>query len=161
MATAQQPDNAAGALAEIGRRQSQVIEAVLVPGWYWWAVGAAMVVIGAAADYRHTLVLAVAIPVAVIAIVALTGAMILGAYRQVRIRDTELLGGRGAIAIVSMVGLIVGLTLGVGFGLRALGSPAPATIATAVGAAALTVGGPPLMRCLRRIMHGRRAGAGA
>jgi hypothetical protein len=161
MTAAQQPENAASALAEIGRRQSQVIEAVLVPGWYWVAVGAAMVVIGAAADYRHTVVLAVAIPVAVVAIVSLTGAMIFGAYRRVRVRDTELLGGRGAVAIVSLVGLIVGLTLGVGFGLRALGSPAPATIATTVGAAALAVGGPLLMRRLRRIMHGRLAGAGA
>jgi hypothetical protein len=161
MTAAQQPDNAASALAEIGRRQSQVIEAVLVPGWYWLAVGAAMVVIGAAADYRHTVVLAVAIPVAVVAIAALTGAMIFGFYRRVRIRDTELLGGRGAVAIVSLVGLIVGLTLGVGFGLRALGSPAPATIATTVGAAALAVGGPLLMRLLRRVMHGRRVGAGA
>ncbi len=138
MTTAQQPDNAASALAEIGWRQSQVIEAVLVPGWYWWAVGAAMVVIGAAADYRHTLILAVAIPVAVVAIVGLTGTMIFGAYRRVRVRDAELLGGRGAI-----------------------GSPAPATMATTVGAVALAAGGPLLMRRLRRIMHSRRAGAGA
>ena len=161
MTAAQQPDNAAAALAEIGRRQTQVIEAVLVPGWYWWAVGAAMVVIGAAADYRHTVVLAVAIPVAALVIAGLTGAMIFGAYRRVRVRDTDLLGGRGAVAIVGLVGLVVGLTLGVGFGLRALGSPAPATIATAVGAVVLAAGGPLLMRRLRRIMLGRRAGAGA
>jgi len=120
-----------------------------------------MVVIGAAADYRRTIVLAVAIPVAVIAIVAMTGGMISGAHRRVRVRDAELLGGSGAVAIVSLVGLIVALTLGVGFGLRALGSPAPATIATTVGAAALVAGGPLLMRRLRRIMLGRRAGAGA
>jgi len=138
-----------------------VIEAVLVPRWYWWAVGAAMIVIGAAVDYRHTVVLAVAIPVAVIAIVTLTGGMIFGAYRHVRVRDAELLGGRGAVAIVGLVGLVMALTLGVGFGLRALGSHAPATIATVVGAAALVIGGPLLMRRLRQIMLGHRAGAGS
>src|SRR5215469_1101753 len=41
---------AAAALAEIQRRQDHVIKAVLVPGWYWWAMAAGMVAIGAARD---------------------------------------------------------------------------------------------------------------
>ena len=34
---------AAAELAEIQRRQEQVIKAVLVPVWYWWALAAAIV----------------------------------------------------------------------------------------------------------------------
>lgn len=44
----------------------------------------------------------------------------------------------GALLIVGFVWLVVGLTLGIGFGLRAAGSPVPATIATVIGGVALT-----------------------
>jgi hypothetical protein len=70
-----QPDEAAGALADIRQRQGRVIDAVLVPHWYWWAVAAGMVAIGAAADTRRAPVLAVVIPVAAAVIAILTGAM--------------------------------------------------------------------------------------
>jgi len=55
--------------------------------------------------------------------------------------------------------VVVGLTLGIGFGLRAAGSPVPATIATVIGGAALASGGPVLLRRLRAIMLGNRAGS--
>jgi len=152
-----QPEEAASALAGIRRQQEKVIDAVLVPRWYWSAVGTAMVAIGAAADSRRTVVLAVVIPVAVVAIVAMTGAMIFGAYRGAQV-GSELLGERGALSIVLFVWLVVGLTLGIGFGLRAAGAPWPATIATAIGGAALAYGGPWLMRRLRAVMLGNRAG---
>lgn len=155
------PDDAASALADIQRRQGQVIDAVLVPGWYWWIVAAAMVIIGAAVDYRHLVVLAVAIPAAILVLVLPTGGMIVGAYRHVRVRDSALLGGHGAVAIVGLVWLVVALTLAVAFGLRAAGLQAPATIGTVVGGAALVIAGPQLMRYLRRIMLAHRAGTGS
>ena len=126
-----QPEEAASALAGIRRQQEQVINAVLVPAWYWAAVGVFMVAIGAAVDSRRTVVLAVVIPVAVIALVAMTGVMIFGAYRGAQV-GSELLGERGAVYIIGFVWLVVGLTLGCAFGLRAVGAPWPATIATAL-----------------------------
>jgi hypothetical protein len=152
------PDEAAAALAEIGQQQEKAIEAVLVPVWYWWVVAAGMVAIGAAVDTHSAAVLAVVLPIAVLVIAGLTAAMIFGTYRRVRVRDRELLGDRGALAIVGFTWLIVGLTLGLAFGLRAAGVPRPATIATVAGGAALVTGGPLLMRALRRIMLGNRAG---
>jgi hypothetical protein len=152
-----QPDDAASALAEIGRRQAQVIDAVLVPVWYWWIVAAGMVGVGAAADDRQP----AGIVVAAVVIAALTVWMMLGAYHRVRVRDADLLGGAGALLIVGTVWLIVGLTIGAAFALRALGSPTPGTIATACGGAALIACGPRLMRRLRQIMMSRRAGTGA
>ena len=150
-------DEAVSALAEIGRQQEKVITAVLVPAWYWAVVACGMVAIGAAADSRTRVILAVVIPAAVIVIVALTVAMIVGAYRRVQVRGQDLLGDRGALAIVGFA--IDGLSLGTAFGLRAAGSPLPGTIGTAVGGAALLVGGPLLMNRLRRVMLANRAGS--
>lgn len=153
-----QPEQATSALAEIGLRQERVIDAALVPGWYWWTVAVAMVAIGAAADTKSGLVLGIVIPVAALVIAGLTVSMIFGVGRGARVRSSELLGDRGALAIVGFVWLIVAVTLGLGFGLRALGAPAPATIATVIGGAALVACGPVLMRRLRQIMLGNRSG---
>jgi hypothetical protein len=153
-----QPEEAANALAEIRQRQEQVINAVLVPNWYWWAVAAAMVAIGGAVDSRHAAVLAVVIPIAAAFIAILTGAMIFGAYRRAQVRGSELLRGRGAVAIVGFVWLVVALTLGIGFALRAAGTQLPSTIATVIGGVAIAAGGPFLMRSLRQIMLGNRTG---
>ena len=155
-----QPEEAASALAEIRQRQQQVIDAVLVPQWYWGAVAIAMVAIGAATDTRHAAVLAVVIPIAAAFITILTGAMIFGAYRQTQVRSNEMLRGRGAAAIVAFVWLTAGVTLSIEFGLRAAGTHLPATIATAVGGVIILVGGPFLMRFLRKVMLGNRAGSG-
>jgi hypothetical protein len=152
------PDEASSALANIRARQEQVISAVRIPTWYWWAVAIGMVVIGAAADTRKPVVLAVVIPLAALAIAAVTGAMIFGIWRGAQVRSGELLGGPGALLIVGFVWLIVGLTLGIAFGLRAAGTPDPATIATAVGGLTLALSGPALNRRLSRIMLANRAG---
>src|SRR5260221_4232937 len=121
------PDEAADSLAEVRRRHRQLIDAVLIPGWYWWVVAAAMLAIGLATDTRRSVVLAIVIPIAVAVIATLTVGMIFG-----------------AASIVGFVWLVVGLTLGSGFALGAAGSSAPATIATVIGGAALLIGGPGL-----------------
>jgi hypothetical protein len=67
---------AAAERAEIQRRQGQAIKAALVPVWYWWAMAAGIVAIGAARDSGDLLVQAVTIPRAVLVMVVLTGVMI-------------------------------------------------------------------------------------
>ena len=152
------PDEASAALADIQSRQEQVIRAALIPNWYWWAVAVGMVAIGAAVDTKRPVVLGVVIPVAALCIAGLTVAMIVGAGRGARIKSDELLGPKGALLIVGFDWLIVGVTLGLGFGLRAAGTPEPATIATAVGGLLLGLTGPALGRELNKIMLGNRAG---
>jgi len=154
------PEQANSALAEISRRQEHVIDTMLMPAWYWWSVAAACVAIGAAVDSNDTVVRAVVFPVAIGVIVVLTVAMIFGRYRRARVRSNELLGGFGALAIVGTVWLVVGVTIGTGFGLRAAGAPIPATIATIVGGGILLAVGPVLRRILRRVMLANLSGAG-
>ena len=154
-----QPEEAATALAEVQRRQRQVIDSATVPVWYWWVVAAAMIAIGAAVDSRSDVVFGVTIGCSVVVLVALTGAMIFGLPGRARVRSNDLLGPRGALAIVGYVWLIVGLTLGAGFALRAARASAPATIATVIGGVAMLATGPLLSRWLRRTMLANRAGA--
>jgi hypothetical protein len=66
-----QPDEAASSLAEVRRPQQHLIDAVMVPAWYWWIVAVAMIAIGLAVDTRRPVVLAVVIPVAVAVLAAL------------------------------------------------------------------------------------------
>ena len=63
------PREAAQSLADIGNRQASVIDAMLVPYWYWWTVAALTVVLGVAVDthYQVLLVLTVAVYVVLVA----------------------------------------------------------------------------------------------
>lgn len=151
-------DEAAQALAEIQRRQQQVIDQATVPGWYWWSVGALMVVLAAGVDTRTPAALGGAVAVFVVGLLSATGVVVRSQFLQARLRD-GLLDGRAVVAILGFVALIVGCTLGLAFGLRAAGVHYPATLACLAGGIALGLGGPVLMRALRRIMLGNRAGS--
>ena len=145
------------ALEEIRRRQAQVIQAVDVPGWYWPIVGVSMLGLAAAVDTRRPVTVALASVLFALLVAGISLWVCLRAYRRAQWRK-ELLGSRGPAMIVGFVWLVVGLTLGSAFTLRAASVPHPATLATALGAVVLTVGGPRLMRNLHRIMLGNRVG---
>lgn len=143
--------DAASELAEINRRQVGVIEAVLVPGWYWWVVGLLVVPIGVVVDsHQRTATAVVAVLVALV-IAGLSVWMIGGAYPGARIHPATL-GAAGTRYIVRFVWLVVGVSLVVAFGLQAAGIGYPATIGTALAAVMLIAGGPILMSRLRRSM---------
>jgi hypothetical protein len=151
------PGEAADALAAIRKQQQQVIDRAAAPAWYWWAVGALMVVLALGVDTRTDLALGITIPVFVVGILAATGAAVRSQFRDARVHG-GLLDGRGVMAILVFVWLIVGCTIGIAFALRAAGVSYPATIACAVGGLAMGLAGPLLSRQLRRIMLGNRAG---
>ena len=62
--------------------------------------------------------------------------------------------------IVGFVWLIIAVTLGLGFGLRAAHVLEPATIATAAGGLLLALSGPAVTRRLNQVMLSNRTGAG-
>ena len=149
------PRAAARSLADIGNRQAQVIEAVLVPPWYWWLVAVLTVGLGVVVDTHHPVLVALAAAVYAVLVAGTTGWMIVGRQRA-RV-SRALLGERGVVAIVGFVGLLVGASLGVGFGLRHASVGHPATLACLVCALGVSAGGPALMRYLRHTMLQRRA----
>jgi len=152
------PAEAAQALADIQLRQQQVIDLATIPAWYWWAVGALMVVLAVGVDSHSPVVLGLTIPVFVIGMLAATGWVVGRAFRHAQIRN-RLIDGRGVVAILGFVALIVAGTIGFAFGLRAAGSGHPATLACVAGGLVMGLGGPVLMRRLRAIMLSNRTGA--
>jgi hypothetical protein len=100
---------AAAELAEIQRRQGQVIKAVLVPVWYWWTMAAGIVAIGAARDSGDLAVQAITIPLAVLVMAVLTGATIPAVRRRVQVHSATQPGARGGAAIFGMIVLVDGI----------------------------------------------------
>ena len=145
---------AAGELEAIKRSQAGVIDAVLVPRWYWWVVGILLVPLGVAADSHQRVATAVIAVVVALIIAAVSVAMITGAYRGARIHPATL-GTAGALYIAGFVFLVVGASLVVAFSIQAAKGPFPGTSGTLVAAGLLIVGGPILMSSLRRSMAGR------
>jgi hypothetical protein len=143
---------AAAELAEIQRQQGQVIEAVLVPGWYWWAMAAGLVAIGAARDSGNLVVQAITIPLAALVMAVLTGVMIPAVRRRVQVHSATQPGARAAAAIFGLIVLVDGAIVGTAAGLAAAGFSYPGTIGCAAGAAVLVIAGPLVNRYLRRLM---------
>ena len=143
---------AAAALAEIQQRQEHVIKTTLVPGWYWWVMAAAIVAIGAARDSGDPLVEATIIPIAVLVMAGLIVATIPGVRRRVRVHNATQPGARAAPAIIGLIVLVDGVTIGTAASLHASRVPYPITIGCAAGAAVLVIAGPLLNRYARRLM---------
>jgi len=142
---------AAAELAEIQRRQEQVINAVLVPVWFWWVIAAAIVAIGAARDSGDLVVQAITIPLAVLVMAVLTGAMIPEVRRRVQVH-TPPTHGRTVAAIFGMIVLVDAVIVGTAASLAAAGDSHPATIGCAAGAAVLVIVGPLVNQYVRRLM---------
>lgn len=152
-----QPDEAARALAEIGKRQEQVIRLTAIPHWFWWAIGALMAGFSIAVESKRPVAIAVATIAFVLGIVATTGYVAVGGWQRAQVRN-KLLGPGGVLAIVTFVALVVGGSLAVAFGSQAAGFDHPGGLGSTVGAVLMVIGGPLLTRRLHRIMLANRAG---
>jgi hypothetical protein len=152
------PAEAAQALADIQLRQQQVIDLAMIPAWYWWAVGALMVVLAVGVDSHSPVAIGLTVPVFVLGILAATGWVVGHAFRHAQIRN-GMIDARGVATILGFVALIVVGTIGLAFWLRAAGAGHPATLACVAGGLVMGLGGPVLMRRLRVIMLGNRTGA--
>lgn len=145
--------------AASGTRQTQVIDALRVPPWYWWLVAALTVGLGAVVDRlvdtHHPALLALAAPLYAVLVAGTTGWLIVGRHRARG--SSVLLGEWGVVALVGFVWLLIGVSLGVGFGLRTAGVGQPATLACLVCALGLIAGGPALLRYVRHTRRTRRA----
>ena len=143
-------------LAEIRRRREQVIRAVLVPVWYWWAMAAGMVAIGAARDTGDLTVEAITIPLAALVMAVLTGALSTPAVRRrVRLHSATQPGARGAAAVLGLILLVDAVTLGTAASVAAAHLRYPGTIGCAAGAAVLVIAGTLVNRYLGRLMLGQ------
>jgi hypothetical protein len=143
---------AAAELAEIQRRQQQVINAALVPVWYWWVMAAALVAMGAARDSHDRVVLAITIPLAALTMAVLIIATIPGVRRRVRVHGAVIPAAQAGVPIPGLILLVNGVTIAASASLAAHHVPHPLTVGCAAGAAAFVIAGPVLNRYFGRLM---------
>ena len=151
MTNAIEPGDAGTALGEIRRRQDQVIDAAIVPSWYWWAVAAASVGLGVVVDGRSAIAIGAAAVAYAIGVTGLSLWVGLGGARRVKVNE-RLLGAEGAGLIVGFVGIVVAGTIGLALALQTVGVAQAGMLSTIACGAALVVGGPRLMGRLRTVM---------
>jgi hypothetical protein len=147
--------DAAADLAEIQRRQEDVIKTALVPARYWWVIAAALVAVGAARDSHKAVVLFITIPLAVLAIAAVVLSRLPEVRRGVKVNRAARPGAAGGAMLTILILLAVIVTLALALSLTPHHVPHPLTISYAAGGAVLVIGGPPLNRYLRRLMLSR------
>jgi predicted membrane protein len=150
--TRPQPDEAAAALEASRRHQDRVVAAVTIPWWYWLAVAALVLAVGIAVDSQRPLAIATAVVALVLIVGGLSAWLIFGGWGRPQVHRS-LLGQRGALAIDSLVAIVVISALAIGFTLQAIGVHIAATIATAVAAIELMTLGPLLNRRLTHEMQ--------
>jgi hypothetical protein len=149
--------DAAAGLAEIQRRQEDVIKTALVPAWCWWVIAAALVAIGAARDSHKAVVLAITIPLAVLAIAATVIARIPEVRRGAKVNRASRPGAAGGAMLTVLIVLAIVVTLALALSLTPHHVPHPLTISYAAGGAVLVIGGPLLNRYLARLMLSKAA----
>lgn len=157
MANEVRPDEATVALAEIARRRQQVVTLTIIPTWFWWAIAVLMLGLAVAAETRRPVVVGIATAVFVLGVLGVTGRLVLGIVRRAQPRN-DLLGPAGVLAILGFVAAILAVSLPTSFALDAAGFRYPATVGILFGGVCMVIGGPLLMRYLRRRMLADRAG---
>lgn len=157
MANEVRPDEAAGALTEIARRRAQVVTLTIIPTWFWWTTAVLMVGLSVAVETRRPLVIGIATAAFVVGILIVTGRLVLGIVGRAQPRN-DLLRPTGVLAILGFVAGILAVSLPTSFALKATGVRYPATAGILLAGVLMVVGGPLLMRYLRRLMLDNRAG---
>ena len=157
MANEVRPDEAVGALTEIARRRAQVVTLTIIPTWFWWATAVLMVGFTLAVETGRPQVIGIATAAFVFGIFIVVGRIVLGVVGRAQPRN-NLLGRTGALAIVGFDLGILAVSFPTAFALEAAGVRFPATAGVLVAGVCMVVGGPLLMRYLRRLMIENRAG---
>lgn len=146
------PHEAAQALTEIGQRRQQVIDVSVLPIWFWWAIGVLQIVLAAAVESKHPVAIGVGVTVFAVGLPWSIIRVVRRSVALVKPRN-DLMVPKGAAAILGFVALILAVALPTAFALEAAGAAYPATSGIAAEAVVLVVGGPLLMRYLRKVMR--------
>lgn len=145
------PEQARSALDVAEAARGRVAEEVGLPRWYWWAMAAAWLVLGAIGEFGPAW-LATAATVAFGAAHATVASRLLAGRRRTQQLQVSaaVAGPRTPLVVVGMlVGLVV-VTIAAAFALDADGAGHPGLWAALLVAAIVGFGGPELLRVLRR-----------
>jgi hypothetical protein len=143
--------DAARALGNVDERRRQIVAEIGVPSWYWWFlaagwIGLGLITVVGTAWLTTAATLAFGAFHSSVATRAIDGRH---GSRQLTVRS-EVVGRHTSALVIGFLLVLVAATVGVALVINALGTPQPALIASIVVAIAVLVGGPQLMRFVRR-----------
>ena len=146
------------ALHGVERARGRVIDQIGMPRWYWWGLAACWIVLGVLNDVANVWVVAVA--TVTFGAVHSTVSQRLLAGRQsttgVKVR-ADVAGRRAPVIVFGFLIGLAGVTVAAGFAAYADGAEHPATMASALVAVMILLGGPRVMAAIRA--QARRAAA--
>lgn len=145
------PEDASAALAAVGHARAQVADEVGLPRWYWWALAAGWVFVGAAGLAGSTWLPLAATLVFGAAHATVASRLLSGQQRTPGLRvSADVAGTRIPLVIIGMLLGLVALTIGAGFAFDADGARHAGLDAAVFVAAVVGLGGPEILRVLRR-----------
>ena len=142
------PEDAARALSEIGRRREQVIRRAATPGWHWWATAVLTIALAATIDSGSGALLWTGVALFTVGSLVISGLLSRARRGAPPRRDLAAPGSvpRLLAGIAACAAVLLGLCLATGLSLKAARVPYPATISVAVTMVVFAVGGQALMR---------------
>jgi len=145
------PMDARLALDAVDHARAQVVGEVGLPRWYWWLMSGAWLVLGVVGDIGPQW-LAVAATVAFgLVHSTIASRRLSGRRRTDRLQvSAETAGRRVPVVVIGMLLGLVVVTMAAGFALHADGARHPGIGAAVLGALLVGVGGPDILRLLRR-----------
>lgn len=145
------PADARAALRAVDHARAQVADEVGLPRWYWWLLAAAWLLLGVVGDLGpHWLAIAATVGFGLLH--STVAAHRLGGRRRTeRLQvSADTAGRRMPAVVIGMLLALVALTIGAGFALHADGARHPGIGAAVFVAAVVGLGGPEILRTLRR-----------
>ncbi|MEW5811829.1 MAG: hypothetical protein AB1925_20540 [Actinomycetota bacterium] len=148
------PADAHAALDAVEHATTKVLDEVGLPRWYWWLLAVAWVVLGVTGDLGPQW-LAVAATVGFGVFHSTIAARRLsGRQRTDRLQvSADIVSRRLPVVIIGMLVALVAVTIAAGFALDADGARHPGIAAAVLVAVIVGLGGPEILRVLRRWMH--------
>jgi hypothetical protein len=145
------PAEAQEALGAVARAQRQIADEVGLPRAYWWAMAAGWVVLGVIGEFGPVWLTSVATLLFGAAHAAFASRLLGGARRTGSVRVSATVAGRRTpLVVVGMLMGLVVLTIGAALVLDADGAEHAAVWAAVLIAAIIGLGGPEILRALRR-----------
>ncbi len=144
-------DDARQALRAVDEERRRVIAEIDMPGWYWWGLAVAWLLIGVATDFGNVWVTSAATLLFGAAHAAVASRLFSGRHKSSQMSIRRSTVGRHLPAV--LFGWLLALTLAtvaVGFAVDADGAEHASTIAAGFAAVAILCGGPTLMAAIRR-----------
>lgn len=145
------PQDARAALDAVARARQQVVDEIGLPRVYWWGMAAGWVALGVIGDLGPAW-LTTAATVAFGAGHSTVASRLLDGRRRTRsVRVSAAVAGRRTpLVVIGMLVALVVLTIGFALALDADGADHPSIWAAVTVAAVVGLGGPEILRVLRR-----------